>query len=194
MNLLRNKFKSILENNLEENTKEEYQEENEHSPSPSASSPLNEKLSVFFAATHLFGTLCKEAPNERAVYFNSNEKIIDSENEEEELLEAQTKEQVIESDESNTNIKINDKWKELIEGFEMQRKRDELETRLNELERDGVELEKEIHQHSNTEEEDNEKNISQTVKDRLKHLLEMMRLKNKMHHMLNKLNTKYNNF
>jgi hypothetical protein len=189
MNLLRSKFKSILINTLgEENgDQEEEEEEEEQSPSPQ----LNEKFSVFFAATQLFGTLCKEAPNERVVYsFNHENQANNYNSENKEEIEEELKEDEEEEEEKDEKeIKVSERWTELMNAFETQRKRDELEIKLNELERDGVELQKTI------EQETSECDVNQagpglknSIQTRLKHMLTMMRLKKKMHQALDKLN------
>ena len=193
MNVLQSKFKSILMNTLgKENGDQEEEEEEELSPS----SPLNEKFSVFFAATHLFGTLCKEAPNERAVYYFNHENQsndTNNNNEEEEEIEEELKEDE-EGKDDKKDIKVSERWTELMNAFETQRKRDELEIKLNELERDGVELQKKMEQEETSECGVNpvgpgqDPCLTNSIQTRIKHMLNMMRLKKKMHHALDKLN------
>jgi hypothetical protein len=193
---LRNRFKNLLRHEPIDKKNEEEEEEDDHEMSPINAT---EKFSVFFAASHLlFGTLCQEAPNERIIYNNRNSNEIDDvkEGEEEELGDrdfvAQTEEQeeTNEKEEVENDLNKKDKWKELMQAFEMQRKRDELEIKLNELEHEGVTLEKSIQDHDEDTDSHCPKTATTTAREKLNHLIAMVRLKNKMHNILDKINTR----
>jgi len=202
---LRNRFKNLLrhEHVIDKKNDEEEEDDDDHEMSLANATG---KFSVLFAASQLFyGTLCREAPNERIIYNNRSSNEIEDVKEGEEELDdsddfvAQPEEEEEETnekgEEAEKDLNQKDKWKELIQAFEMQRKRDELETKLNELEHEGVTLEKSIQ--DDDDDDENEMSLSSsktttttTAREKLNHLIAMVRLKNKMHNILDKINTR----
>jgi len=203
---LRNRFKNLLRHEHVIDKKNDEEEEDDDDDHEMSLANATGKFSVLFAASQLlYGTLCREAPNERIIYNNRSSNEIEDVKEGEEELddrddfvaqpeeeEEETNEKEEEEAEKDTNQK--DKWKELIQAFEMQRKRDELETKLNELEHEGVTLEKSIQDDDNDDE--NEMSLpsattpTTTAREKLSHLIAMVRLKNKMQNILDKINTR----
>ena len=181
MNDLRKRLQGLLVN---ENQQEEVDED-------AKSSDLIKNLGVFMAASRFIGKLHTEPMPERIEYKFSDEssnresQISDiSDYEEANLADAEALDELEAEDGGQEENELVKKRYELrdffIRAYELQRHKDEVETRLGELEHDGVELE---------EEEGEEDNSLQalTGADKLKRLIEMARLRNILNRVANKL-------